>query len=119
MALLKVYYSKTGKAIADHDLIKYCEEQFNLIKGTTNELRVDVSTEAIILTFRVLVARGTIKPSEIVFFHENDKAKIKLDKRGAFTNHPNNEFCAIYSDLLNELIQVMYSLPGPKKNKKK
>lgn len=89
-----VEYSSSGIPVSDNNALKYAKEKWDEGKN------INVSTENVILAFRVLVKRQVISHKEITFLSHNQT--IRVDSKGSLDHYP-SEFCEIVTDLLSEL----------------
>lgn len=88
-------------AVADSESMNYALARINRIKGTHQELQVNVSNYGVILAFCVLVKEGVISPNDIQFYEAKhpvysnvtiDKSTfdnpIKVDRNGTLSEYP-------------------------------
>lgn len=86
---LHIVYTPTGEKVADADVEKFIAEKVSRIRGTDQELQVNIANEIVLLGFKVFVKRGLILPEDILFYHEDiTKTPIKVDTNGTFDYYP-------------------------------
>jgi hypothetical protein len=102
--VVKVIYSEDGVAVADQQSLAFAESFWKSACNQGNDLRLRTSSYNVVLAFRLLVKRGTIPASRILFYHrEEDQYPIRVNKDGELSEYPKG-FCDTYSNLILELI---------------
>jgi hypothetical protein len=106
--ILHVVYDKDGDKVGDSDSMNYALDKLNRIKGTEQELQVNIANSLVIYAFRVLVKEGKIKPYTELFLYNKStdpdlKHPIKVDKNGEQESYPLG-MCDEYSNILMKLL---------------
>jgi hypothetical protein len=105
---LHVVFDKDGDKVGDLDSETYALSKLGRVKGTEQELQVNVANGLVIHAFRVLVKKGVIKPySELFFYNKatdpNLSRPIIIDPKGEISEYPLG-FLDSYSDIISKLI---------------
>jgi len=102
-----VNYCESGNTITEFNYELNLEKYTNLV-NLPGEMTFNVSTELGIYLFRILVCRGIINPSDIIFkFPDNTISTI--EKPGHLSTYPLN-YLVITDKILEELIGWQYPL---------
>ena len=105
---LHVVYDKDGDKVGDIDSFNYAVSKLHRVKGTDQELQVNVANSLVIHCFRLLVRDGRILPYVELFFYNKAtdpklEKPITIDPKGELSNYPEG-FIDAYSNILFKLI---------------
>jgi hypothetical protein len=102
--MLKVIYTKYGDRYTDFDLLEMAKVLIDDYKSHMKEV-IYVSTSNIIIALRVLVKRGTIKHTDIIF--EFNGEIITINSYGKMSHYPDG-FIDWNELFLDELLDSNY-----------
>ena len=105
---LHVVFDRNGEKIGDLDSMDFALSKVDSIKGTEQELQVNVANALVIYAFRVLVKEGVINPySELFLYNKTTDSELKhpirVDKNGEQEDYPLGMMDE-YSNILMKLI---------------
>jgi hypothetical protein len=99
--MLKIIYKEGERAYSDFELMEKAHKIIGLYKDNVID-EFSVSSSNIILALRVLVCRGELSHSEIIFQYENEL--ITIDEYSVLSSHPKG-FCDYDVNFLKELVK--------------
>ena len=99
--MLKIFYQENGKTYSDFNLIEEAQKIINNYKNDGWEI-VIVSTDNIINALRILVCRGKLSHTEVVFKYKDET--IIMNEKGELSHYPEG-FCDCQKTFLRELIE--------------
>ena len=105
---LHVIFDRNGDKVGDLDSMDYAISKLNRVKGTNQELQVNVANALVIYSFRVLVKEGKIEPyTDLLLYNKStDPAlqhPIRVDKNGEQEEYPLGMIDE-YSNILSKLL---------------
>ena len=105
---LHIVLDRNGDKVGDLDSCEYAEKALYRVKGTPQELQLNIANALVLHAFRAMVKEGKIPHKNILLYNSPEDLKldrhIRIDKNGTLESYPSG-MLNTYGDILMKLLK--------------